>query len=173
MADRPEETPATEGGAGQPARPEGSDDPGGDEFRRARHASDRELQSKLGALTSSELHCAWFQLFTGGRVLTLANTRFGDPSSVARSSFFLSLSFDRDKLRWYRADSELSIRDADALATRLRDIASDFTSEFGISTWNGFALARFCGADAARLRTEVAAVLRAVDAAVLPRIWMN
>jgi len=46
-------------------------------------------------------------------------------------------------------------------------------SEFGVSAWNGFALARFCGADAAQLRNDVIAVLKAIDPAALPRLWLN
>lgn len=61
----------------------------------------------------------------------------------------------------------------EALVTRLREGAERFGSEFGISAWNGFALARFCGSDAARLRCEVAALLNAVDGKILPRIWLN
>ncbi len=61
----------------------------------------------------------------------------------------------------------------EALVARLRDGAERFGSEVGISAWNGFALARFCGADAARLRTDVVALLNAVDGKILPRIWLS
>jgi urease accessory protein len=61
----------------------------------------------------------------------------------------------------------------ETLVARLRDGAGQFGSDFGISAWNGFALARFCGADAARLRTDVAALLNAIDGKLLPRIWSN
>jgi urease accessory protein len=61
----------------------------------------------------------------------------------------------------------------EALVARLREGAAQFASEWGVSAWNGFALARFCGADAARLRADVAALLRAIDGNILPRIWLN
>ncbi len=61
----------------------------------------------------------------------------------------------------------------EALVERLRESAANFGSEFGVSAWNGFALARFCGADAARLRSDVVALLKAVDSNILPRIWLN
>jgi urease accessory protein len=61
----------------------------------------------------------------------------------------------------------------DALVARLRECAAGFRSEFGISTWNGFALARFCGADAAHLRADVTALVKAADADALPRLRLN
>jgi urease accessory protein len=61
----------------------------------------------------------------------------------------------------------------EALVARLRECSGQFASEWGVSAWNGFALARFCGADAARLRSDVAALLNAVDGNILPRIWLN
>ena len=61
----------------------------------------------------------------------------------------------------------------EALVARLRDSAEHFGREVGISAWNGFALARFCGADAARLRTDVVALLNAIDGKILPRIWLS
>jgi urease accessory protein len=61
----------------------------------------------------------------------------------------------------------------EALVARLRDGAGRFGSEFGISAWNGFALARFCGADAARLRIDVIALLKMIDPQALPRSWLN
>lgn len=59
------------------------------------------------------------------------------------------------------------------LVARLREGGEQFGSEWGISAWNGFALARFCGTDAARLRADVAALLNTVDGKILPRIWAN
>jgi len=61
----------------------------------------------------------------------------------------------------------------EALVERLRDSAVNFGSEFGISAWNGFALARFCGSDAAKLRSDVVTLLNAVDSNILPRIWLS
>lgn len=61
----------------------------------------------------------------------------------------------------------------EALIARVREVSGDFGGEVGISAWNGFALARFCAADAARLRADVIAVLKAVDADALPRLWLN
>ncbi len=61
----------------------------------------------------------------------------------------------------------------EALVARLREGAGQFGSEFGMSAWNGFALARFCGADAARLRADVAALLNAIDGKILLRTWAN
>lgn len=58
------------------------------------------------------------------------------------------------------------------LVQRVRDGATKLRGEVGISAWNGFALARFCAQDAAYLRADMIAVLKAAGVAV-PRIWMS
>jgi urease accessory protein len=60
-----------------------------------------------------------------------------------------------------------------ALVERLREIASNFGGEAGISAWNGFAMARFCAQDAACLRADMMAVLGRASPASLPRLWLN
>ena len=61
----------------------------------------------------------------------------------------------------------------EALVTRLREMSRAFGSELGLSAWNGFAMARFCAQDAARLRADVAAVLGCASQAPLPRLWLK
>ena len=61
----------------------------------------------------------------------------------------------------------------EALVERLRELSDSFGGEVGISCWNGFAMARFCAQDAARLRADMMAVLGRVPDAVLPRLWLN
>jgi urease accessory protein len=60
----------------------------------------------------------------------------------------------------------------EALLTRIRE-ASDRVGEVGISAWNGFAMARFCAQDAARLRADMMTVLGRASAAGLPRLWLT
>jgi urease accessory protein len=60
----------------------------------------------------------------------------------------------------------------EALIERLRDASESFGGEVGISAWNGFAMARFCAQDAARLRADMMTVLARTGAA-LPRLWLN
>ena len=60
----------------------------------------------------------------------------------------------------------------EALIERIRTLSGGFGGEVGISAWNGFAMARFCAQDAARLRADMMAVLGATGSA-LPRIWVN
>ena len=60
----------------------------------------------------------------------------------------------------------------EALIERLREASDSFAGEVGISAWNGFAMARFCAQDAARLRADMMAVLARTGAA-LPRLWLN
>ena len=60
-----------------------------------------------------------------------------------------------------------------ALVERIRELSESFGGEVGISAWNGFAMARFCAQDAARLRADMMAVLGRVSGAVLPRLWLN
>lgn len=60
----------------------------------------------------------------------------------------------------------------EALVERIREASDSFAGEVGISAWNGFAMARFCAQDAARLRGDMMAVL-ARTGAPLPRLWLN
>ncbi|MBM7487505.1 urease accessory protein [Bradyrhizobium sp. USDA 3686] len=60
----------------------------------------------------------------------------------------------------------------EALIERIREASKSFASEVGISAWNGFAMARFCAQDAARLRADMMTVLARTGAA-LPRLWLN
>ncbi|MCK1732436.1 urease accessory protein UreD [Bradyrhizobium sp. 138] len=60
----------------------------------------------------------------------------------------------------------------EALVERIREAMDSFSGEVGISAWNGFAMARFCAQDAARLRADMMAVLARTGAA-LPRLWLN
>jgi urease accessory protein len=61
----------------------------------------------------------------------------------------------------------------EALVERVRELSSLFGGEVGISAWNGFAMARFCAQDAARLRADMMAVLRRVNRSALPRLWLG
>jgi len=60
----------------------------------------------------------------------------------------------------------------EALVERIREASDSFSGEVGISAWNGFAMARFCAQDAARLRADMMAVLSRTGVA-LPRLWLN
>jgi urease accessory protein len=61
----------------------------------------------------------------------------------------------------------------EALVERIRTLSESFGGEVGISSWNGFAIARFCAQDAARLRADMMAVLGRASGAALPRLWLN
>ena len=61
----------------------------------------------------------------------------------------------------------------EALVERIRALSESFSGEVGISCWNGFAMARFCAQDAARLRADMMAVLGRAGGAALPRLWLN
>jgi urease accessory protein len=61
----------------------------------------------------------------------------------------------------------------EVLVERIRELAGSFGGEVGISAWNGFAMARFCAQDAARLRADMVAVLGRASDAALPRLWLN
>ncbi|MEH2475176.1 urease accessory protein [Nitrobacteraceae bacterium AZCC 2161] len=60
----------------------------------------------------------------------------------------------------------------EALVERIRGAAESFGGEVGISCWNGFAMARFCAQDAAKLRVDMMTVLGR-SGATLPRLWLN
>ena len=61
----------------------------------------------------------------------------------------------------------------EALVERIREAADGFGGEVGISAWNGFAMARFCAQDAARLRADMISVLGRASGVPLPRLWLN
>ena len=61
----------------------------------------------------------------------------------------------------------------ETLVERIRALSDTFGSEVGVSCWNGFAMARFCGQDAMRLRADMMAVLRCASGGRLPRLWLN
>jgi urease accessory protein len=69
--------------------------------------------------------------------------------------------------------SVLTIPGGDAGVAAVRAIAPDFAGEVGVSTWNGLAVARLVAADGAALRHDLAAVLTALGAGPLPRLWIN
>jgi urease accessory protein len=61
----------------------------------------------------------------------------------------------------------------EALLERIRELTTSFGGEVGISCWNGFAMARFCAQDAAKLRADMMAVLGVASGSALPRLWLN
>ena len=61
----------------------------------------------------------------------------------------------------------------EALVERIRELQDSFGGEVGVSAWNGFAMARFCAQDAARLRADMMAVLGRASGRALPRLWLN
>ena len=61
----------------------------------------------------------------------------------------------------------------EALVENIRALSETFGGEVGISAWNGFAMARFCAQDAARLRADMRAVLGRASGSALPRLWLN
>ncbi len=67
----------------------------------------------------------------------------------------------------------LIVPGSETLLERTRQLSGGFGGEVGLSSWNGFAMARFCAQDAARLRADMMAVLRRASLAPLPRLWLN
>ena len=61
----------------------------------------------------------------------------------------------------------------EALVAGIRELSESFGTEVGISAWNGFAMARFCAQDAARLRADMMAVLGRAAGSALPRLWLG
>jgi urease accessory protein len=61
----------------------------------------------------------------------------------------------------------------DAMVAAARAAAVACRGEIGISTWNGFALARLAAADGAALRHDLLLMLRAFGRSALPRLWLN
>jgi urease accessory protein len=61
----------------------------------------------------------------------------------------------------------------EALVERIREASESFGGEVGLSAWNGFAMARFCAQDAARLRADMMTVLGRASGTALPRLWLS
>ena len=61
----------------------------------------------------------------------------------------------------------------DSDAASVRGVQDRFAGEVGVSAWNGFVVARLVATDGAALRRDLVAVLTALDAAPLPRLWLN
>jgi urease accessory protein len=61
----------------------------------------------------------------------------------------------------------------EAIVERIRESSGRFGGEVGISAWNGFAIARFCAQDAAKLRTDMMTVLGRASPSGLPRLWLS
>jgi urease accessory protein len=55
----------------------------------------------------------------------------------------------------------------------VRAMQKDFAGEVGISAWNGLAAARLVASDGAALRRDLVAVVMALRAGPLPRLWVN
>jgi urease accessory protein len=55
----------------------------------------------------------------------------------------------------------------------IRAAADNFAGEVGASAWNGLVVARFVAPDGAALRRDLVAVLTALRADPLPRLWVN
>jgi len=67
----------------------------------------------------------------------------------------------------------LIVPGGEALVERIRELSPGFAGEVGVSSWNGFAMARFCAQDAAALRADMMAVLSRASGSALPRLWLN
>ena len=59
------------------------------------------------------------------------------------------------------------------LAAAVRALGEKYRGEVGVSTWNDFAVVRFCARDGAALRHDLVEVFTAVRGARLPHLWSN
>ncbi len=69
--------------------------------------------------------------------------------------------------------SVLKIPGNDGDVAAVRALANNFSGEVGISVWNGHAVVRLVAQSGATLRRDLMAVLAALSAAPLPRLWLN
>ena len=138
------------------------------------------------------------ELNAGRNTVTLTVANSGDrPIQVGSHYHFFetnpALKFDRKKARGMRLDGDIGAKLArpafakggvavgtalivpgdQALVDRLGALFGSFGGEVGLSAWNGFAMARFCAQDAARLRADMRAVLGRATGSALPRLWLN
>jgi urease accessory protein len=69
--------------------------------------------------------------------------------------------------------SVLKIPGGDDDVAAVRAMADHFSGEVGASAWNGHAVVRLVAPSGVTLRRDLMAILAALSAAPLPRLWMN
>ena len=69
--------------------------------------------------------------------------------------------------------SVIKVPGSETDAETVRAMQESFAGEVGVSAWNGLAVVRLVARDGAALRHDLAAVLTALDAGPLPRLWPN
>ena len=69
--------------------------------------------------------------------------------------------------------SVLKVPGDDANVAAVRAMEKDFAGDVGVSAWNGLAVARLVAPDGAALHRDLVAVLTALGAGPLPRLWIN
>jgi urease accessory protein len=69
--------------------------------------------------------------------------------------------------------SVVKIPGGDDDVAAVQALAEIFAGEVGISAWNGIAVTRFVAKDGATMRRDLMAVLAALSATPLPRLWLN
>jgi hypothetical protein len=67
----------------------------------------------------------------------------------------------------------LMIPGEDAVVAAVHAIGDRLRGEAGASSWNEVAAVRFCAADGAALRHDLAQVLTALGVTPLPRLWIG
>ncbi|GAC1330995.1 MAG: urease accessory protein UreD [Bradyrhizobium sp.] len=116
-------------------------------------------------MKSGSLHDRW-RMRRGGRLVFAETLRLdGDiGEKLARPAFAKG---------GVAVGTALIVPGDQALVDRIGELAGSFGGEVGLSAWNGFAMARFCAQDAARLRADMMAVLGRATGSALPRLWLN
>jgi urease accessory protein len=69
--------------------------------------------------------------------------------------------------------SVIKVPGSETDAEAVRAVQENFAGEVGVSAWNGLAVVRLVAPDGAALRRDLVAVLTALDAGPLPRLWLN
>lgn len=124
-------------------------------------------RSAMGERVGRGLFVDRWRLRRGGKLIFAENVRLGEAigdtlaqSAVAKGGVAIGTA--------------LIVPGDEALVERLRAAAGEgFRGEVGISSWNGFAIARFCADDAVAVRGDMMRVLCEASAEALPRMWLN
>ena len=116
-------------------------------------------------MMSGEFVDRW-RLRLGGRLMFAENVRLDDDIGEKLASAAVASG-------GAAIGTALIVPGDQALVDRIREASAPFFGEVGISAWNGFAMARFCAQDAARLRADMMTVLRHASGRPLPRLWLN
>jgi urease accessory protein len=148
---------------------------------RLRRTIDVELGASAGLLLAEAIvfgRAAMGETVTWGRVFDRRRVRAGGVLIFAETTRLDGAIAERLASQAVAAGGAamagvLKIPGDDKAVAAVRGMQENFAGEVGVSTWNGFAVARLVAGDGAALRHDLVGVLTAWNGRPLPRLWLN